>query len=590
MYRRGALLFVLALSTLSARSGTATPPGGGLVGWVEDTRGTPVAGVVISLFGKGVDAAGLVTLSDSAGRFFLPSLPAGSYTLRALAAGHLPAPARQVTVLPDRDSTFTVSLTPKPAPAVDAPAPAPAVEAVDEDGSDATRELRWLLRHKRRSVLEDQGDVVVAGDAPVDENLTRAASSGTPHLASWLTDLGGTVEVMANPAGVGVGSVPLGFQAPAESFSLLQLKGRMGLGGSWSLGGLVADSESTTWRAAAEFVLEPGAGHEVQVGSGYGTRLFQPLVASSGDRDGRLDNRTVGAIFVQDRWQAAENVAYTAGARFSYIGFLADRNHIDPFASVELRRDEHTRVRGTVSSHTLVPGGDLLTLSVLGSAPAMAFAVMDEQLRPERAMHYELAVDQTGGPTTVCARMFYEGVEDQLVNAFGGPSAARTLRIVNGGGLQARGMGLTVARHFGDAISGSVTYTYGHSWRRDPMVMTEAGALPDLFAYHDADFHDLVGRVETFIDGTDTRVIAYYRLNTLTPEIEGKKTSALSNARFDVQLRQGLPFLGGLTRADWEFLLAVRNLFYETAEGASLDEVAVMNPPKRVLGGISVRF
>ena len=230
----------------------------------------------------------------------------------------------------------------------------------------------------------------------------------------------------------------------------------------------------------------------------------------------------MGAIFVQDRWQAAENVAYTAGARFSYIGFLADRNHVDPFAAVELRRDERTRVRGTVSSRTIVPGGDLLTLSVLGSAPAMAFAVMDDQLRPERAMRYELTVDQALGSATLSARTFYEGVTDQLVNAFTGASAARTLRIVNGGGLQARGMGLTVTRRFGDAFSGSVTYTYGHSWRRAPVAVTEAGALPDLFAYHDADFHDVVGRIETFIDWSDTRVIAFYRLNRLTPEVEGK--------------------------------------------------------------------
>ena len=57
-----------------------------------------------------------------------------------------------------------------------------------------------------------------------------------------------------------------------------------------------------------------------------------------------------------------------------------------------------------------------------------------------------------------------------------------------------------------------------------------------------------------------------------------------------MQLSQGLPFLGALTRADWNFLLAVRNLFYETSEGALIDELAVTNPPKRVLGGISVRF
>jgi hypothetical protein len=118
----------------------------------------------------------------------------------------------------------------------------------------------------------------------------------------------------------------------------------------------------------------------------------------------------------------------------------------------------------------------------------------------------------------------------------------------------------------------------------------EVGALPDLFAYHDADFHDVVTRLETFIDWSDTRVVAFYRLNSLSPAVEGKKASRVANTRFEVQLRQGLPFLGALTRADWEFLLAVRNLFYETSEGATLDEVAVLNPPKRVLGGISVRF
>jgi hypothetical protein len=121
-------------------------------------------------------------------------------------------------------------------------------------------------------------------------------------------------------------------------------------------------------------------------------------------------------------------------------------------------------------------------------------------------------------------------------------------------------------------------------------VVEEAGALADFFAYEDADFHDLVTRVETFIDSTDTRVIAFYRLNRLSPEADGQKANAVANTWFDVQLRQGLPFLGSLTRADWEFLLAVRNLFYEPTEGAVLDEVAVLNPPKRVLGGISVRF
>jgi hypothetical protein len=45
-----------------------------------------------------------------------------------------------------------------------------------------------------------------------------------------------------------------------------------------------------------------------------------------------------------------------------------------------------------------------------------------------------------------------------------------------------------------------------------------------------------------------------------------------------------------VTRADWELLVAVRNMFYEPAEAGALDELAVVAPPTRVLGGISVRF
>ena len=62
-------------------------------------------------------------------------------------------------------------------------------------------------------------------------------------------------------------------------------------------------------------------------------------------------------------------------------------------------------------------------------------------------------------------------------------------------------------------------------------------------------------------------------------------------ARFDVQIHQGLPFLA-FTRARWELLLAVRNLFHDLDDPtASLyDELLVVRPPKRVLGGVTVQF
>ncbi len=560
----GALVLALSLAPSPLRAAVAS---GGVLGWVEDPSGMPVQGAVISLFRRGAAGAGLVTLSDSAGRFFLPSLPAGSYTLRALRSGHSPAPMRQVVVLPNQDATFTVSLTPLSDAAVRSG------EAKASAAEEAARETKWLLRHKRRSVLEARREAPAenAVDHPEDARL----------LASILPDLDGTVEVMASPSAVGMG--PDDDREPG-SLSVLRLKGRIAESGRWSLGGVMAERESTTWRMAGEFVIEPMEGHEMRAATGYGSRYVRAQeLAGSG-----LHDRGVGTLSVEDRWEIAEGVTAGVGGRFSYIGFLGDTNHFDPSASLEIKGADLTTYRATVYARTVAPGGDILTLTSLASAPAMNFAVLDGGLRAERLTRYELARDQQIGGTSVGVYTYYEGVRDQLANVFEGAEDARALRIFNGGNAALGALGVTVGRCFGESIRGSMSYTYGRSWREAPRpeVPGDLAAL----GLHDGNFHDLAARVETVFEGTDTRVVAYYRLNRMMPDVNERSVADLTNRRFDLQLSQGLPFLGAFTRADWNFLLAVRNLFYETSEGALIDEVAVTNPPKRVLGGISVRF
>ncbi len=553
---------VLAI-LMAARTGRAEMPAGGLLGYVEDDRGAPLSGAVISLFGRGVGGAGLVTLSDSAGRFFLHSLPAGVYTLRALRDGHTPAPARRIFILPDQDATFTINLT----PVTEMAAREGDVKAAKDDGA-AIRELQWLIRHKRRSALEDRSETPAAGakDSPPAQGL----------LASLLPDLAGTIQLVTSSMGQDVAD-----ETEPSSWSVVRLNGRIADSGHWSLNGLVAERESATWRMAGDFVFEPGGGHQVQVATGYGTRALRPL--GIGADQVRLD-RGVGAVSFQDRWQATEHAATTLGGRYSYAGFLEQSNHFDPIVGLEYRRDEKTRLRGSVRMQTLVPGGDVLTVSTVSSAPAAAFAVLDGGLRPERVRHYEAGLDQDfGGGITVEAHTFYEEVRDQLVNQFETGRAPHSLRVSNGSWLASRGMGVKVSRRFGDVVHGSMTYTYGHGWRHD------LGALSAPIAFRDGDFHDLAARLETVIEGTDTRVVAFCRLNRLSGDLE-HTAGAVTNTRFDVQVSQGLPFLGALTRADWDVLVAVRNLYYEASEGGALDEMAVAHPPKRVLGGISVRF
>jgi hypothetical protein len=556
---------------LAARNTDAAEPSdGGLLGYVENSRGIPLSGALVSVFGRGI-GPGFTTLTDSSGRFFVPSLPAGSYTLRALRDGHRPAPARRVMVLPNQDATFTLNLTPVGEPVVEE-SEAQRVDR-ERDQLAAERELRWLLRHKRRSVLEARKQ---------DAEAEKGDSATAPRL-SWLPELDGSVELMARPAAVGMGRPEEAIEDEPSSYSVLRLQGRIADTARWTLSGAVAERDTAAWRMAGEFVLEAGAGHEILAATGYGSRYVRG--GSLESYATRPYDRSVGAVYLQDRWELSERLITTVGGRFSYTGYLGEAHHFDPHLSLEIRRDDQTRVRGTRESRTLVPGGDVLTLTRLATAPAPSFSMPSEGIRAERLTRYEIAVEQDFGNASVAAHTFFEGVRDQMLNSFSGEGPSRTLHVANGGNTSARGLGLSVSRRFGEAVRGSMTYSYG--FRRVDTVTAEHPAL----AFSEGGFHDLTARMETVLQGTDTRLVAFYRVNRLSPEPARRVDApAVRSMRYEVQLSQGLPFLGTLTHADWDVLVAVRNLFYEASEGGILDEMTVSNPPRRVLGGISVRF
>jgi hypothetical protein len=85
-------------------------------------------------------------------------------------------------------------------------------------------------------------------------------------------------------------------------------------------------------------------------------------------------------------------------------------------------------------------------------------------------------------------------------------------------------------------------------------------------------------------------VFVLYKMNSVyTRDAEAESRPGL-DGRWDVQVIQSLPFMN-FTSADWEMLVGVRNLFRETfAETSIYDELLVARPPKRLVGGITVRF
>jgi hypothetical protein len=539
---------VFLASFAPGRVALAEGMGSTLIGSVADVQGAPVAGALISLFGQGIKGGALVAFSDQSGRFVLSALPAGSYTLRAIERSHVPSPARSVTILPNQDTLYSLVL-------------ARVIGQIsDFEAAERERQLDWLLRHKRRSVLEDRDPAAQSSDTSV----------ATPVA------LAGAVELMTSPGTFGSADNS-GMTGTPANWSVIRLRGRIPGTGEWAVSGLVSDAEGTNWRMAGELNWQRWDGHSIRIGTGYGTWVPRNFVLGNNAGFG------AGAAFVEDQWRVSDSVTTTLGARYSYIGFVSDRNQVDPRASVVFQGRDGTRYEASVARMTVTPGGDLVAISNQGPSAALSLAVTDPALRPERVLRCRVGADRAFGATSVGVHLLAEETSEQLLNNFDRPDSA--VAISNGRDLSARGVAFSVGRQLGRVVGASVVYTYGQASH------SEVGMDQGLFMnIRDAEFQDLAARFEAVLSSSDTHFAAFYRINTMRGRPEALGPQSSTNSRFDIQLRQGLPLLGSLTRADWELLVAIRNLFYAADEAGVLDEFAVLNPPIRVVGGISVRF
>lgn len=619
---RAAALLLISASAASARDS------GSLQGRVEDAAGAPVSGAVVSVFGGGLSAGGVVALTDPGGRISLPALPAGSYTLRTVGQGRQRALAQRITVRAEERTYFSVSLIDQGgvAPRATDPAgppyrnepgtsgafptagvlpvtfgggdesgggggpfvvgstnertvPAPgdttAAEPPVQTQAEGARELRWLLRHKQRSSLESESL------APSTSGRSGPAPSELGVASASL--LGATLQIVAQTADSATGET----QVPDDlsGLGLLTLSGRLSDSVRWSVGGVMAESQNRTWRMAAEFVIEPGGGHRLEAGSGYGRA---PLGPSSTHDRAHVDDNSIGALFVRDRWALTDRFSATAGLHWNYYGFLGDSLHLNPALGAEWKAGKNALLHAGVSVNTLSPGGDLLTLSTLATPPALAYARLDGGLRAEHITRSEIGISTQAGPVNLSAIVFHEGVRDQLLNTFGALEGVRSLSISNGPGLATNGALLQATATFGRNVLGTLSYSTGRTRRDAPLRLADwpaNGAATQVL--RDGDFHDVVARIETVVRRSDTRFVAYGRISALSAR---EDSHVVTRTTFDLELVQGLPFLGGLAHADWDLLVGMRNLYYEQGTGAVLDEWAATKAPRRMVGGVSVKF
>ena len=161
--------------------------------------------------------------------------------------------------------------------------------------------------------------------------------------------------------------------------------------------------------------------------------------------------------------------------------------------------------------------------------------------------------------------------------------------VANAGSLGADGWALRLSST-GKRVRGSIDYSVTRARWLDRGDMADIAAwAPAAIRYATEDLHDVTTSVATEIPETATRVFVFYKINTGYTRSDTSQLRPGLDARFDVQINQALPFELGGTR--WEVLLGLRNLFRDPNDPASVyDELLVVRPPKRVVGGFLVRF
>jgi len=360
----------------------------------------------------------------------------------------------------------------------------------------------------------------------------------------------------------------------------------------WLVSAQLMESVLSSWAAQAEWVSERSAGDELRAGVAYGTHLYGDLDAyrppEAGLRFRPEGDRTTewfGSAFGKHRMQFGRAQVATSLA-YHHYSYLQRTNYLAPSAAVEWapRAAGGTLLRGSIGYRVLAPGAeDLGLLAQMVTADVSGVAGgLSPRLEAERNLRYQMELTQRWESVgELELRFFREETADQLLKAyFGGRGGAQQspgwYQLRNLGDFRSHGLGLSFSRRFG-SVAGSVGYTFG----RYRAVAAEAGSPEEGW---EQEMHDLTTTVETAIDRTRTRVYAVYRLSSL-PSWE---TERRVGSRFNVEVNQGLPFPGSV---EWEVLVAVRNLFYHDLENASLlDECLVLDSPRRVLGGLAVRF
>jgi hypothetical protein len=593
---------------------------GAIEGAVRDERGQPVSGAIISAIGPSSTTA----VSDHSGKYVIASLLPGPYLVRAYLGGFFSSKPQLVEVRPSARTTSAVSLHHATLPSTSYPVltagvgsdvpPLPIPSEADQGGStgpsDADEgEVAWRLRHARRSILKDATiEEVTAATAPEGfESGGRGsfgALGGAGALARagnvfWSLPVNGQLDLLT----AGSFYTPQQLFATdgfSRSIAYLSLGSSVGSSADWTVRAALSQGDTGSWIVAGSYASRSPGRYTYDLGMSYAAQYLDAVKPRS--FGSVAATRAAGEVYGFVTVAVVPAVSITYGGRYARYDYLVGGGLLSPRLAVKFAPSgSRFRVSSVVSRRALAPGAEEFVPPAESDAslpPQRMFSSLQSELplQVERIEHVDVKIERdVASASTVSFRTFRQHVSNQLVTMFGfGTEEDSTDRghyfVGNGGNLDAIGWSVGARTAAAGRLHGSVEYTETRArWTRgaDPYlsVVAPSAVRPDAER-----IHDLLTSVQTDVPETLTHIVVVCRLSSARPLSTRSGDSSGIDSRIDVQVRQSLPFMD-VASARWEALFALRDFFRDSVDDqSSYDELLVIRPPKRIVGGLTMRF
>ena len=545
-----------------------------VTGTVRDNKGAPLAGALIQLIREGAKQAIKQTYSAADGSFSA-KIPAGRYSLRAIAKGFSEVLFESVQVNPSAEIAYRFNLEPVNSP-----------KTLVNQRSDRDN-VKWTLRsaQSQRSIFqanEGEDSTIAAVERANDPNTEVTESTADERGRARLQGVAETYfATSSSPFSSAYEGVNFAVALPASETIDLIFAGQTGTG---------ADAPQRFETTAR---LRLADRHRLSL-SGGGSRLFSIIGGKSPERS-RLGQVSVRAI---DEWIVRDGVVVVMGVDYSRFTGAGGDSAFTPRFGLQFDANARTRLKASYA-----PGGDESMVQtavnfeegpVLFKRPAtqpVAFvggrAVMGQSRRLEfgvqRVLDNRSNIEASAFMDMTSGRGV--GLMAMPLSAFSGESSLALAEVAKQNG-SARGLRVVYSRRLNQVWSASAGYSFGRGQKLSSQGITNPA---DLFSngFFQTAALQVAGDWST---GTHVQTVFRFSPQATVFAIDPfAGRLAVYDPSLSVEITQDLPTFGLPVRA--QAIIDARNLFdfqSRTSNGETLLETGTY--ARSVRGGILVRF